>query len=55
MAIGAPERSPRRDLRMALALVAAVAALLAAYYWLGLRPIPENWDCGDAVKSPEVV
>jgi hypothetical protein len=48
MAISTLERSPRRDRRLALALVLCIAALLARYYWLGLRPIPQDWGCYDS-------
>jgi hypothetical protein len=34
--------------RLALLLVIVLAALLAARYWLELRPIPVDWGCGDA-------
>ena len=35
------------DRRLALGLVLGLAALLAARFWLGLRPIPVNWGCGE--------
>jgi hypothetical protein len=35
------------DRRLALGLALALAGLLTAHYWLGLRPIPQNWGCGE--------
>ena len=36
------------DRRAALALALALSAALVAWYWLDLRPIPVDYDCGDA-------
>ena len=36
------------DRRAALALALALTAALVAWYWLDLRPVPVDYDCGDA-------
>ncbi|HWM10828.1 MAG TPA: hypothetical protein VNO82_15845 [Solirubrobacteraceae bacterium] len=44
----------RRDRRAALALVLALAAALVAFYWLGLREIPEGYDCGEDIPPNDL-